>query len=191
MNLDPKNKNRKNTPPPRALRLMRGPPDMDKKYYVFCPLCATLAPFTFLRYPLFPVHSTFSRKICPCLTALIPLYVARCFALGAKKQARFIQQTCIACYTAIQSEILARFDVCCFHPFLALCRLILHLLAVLQRPEAFGCDVGVMHEQVIAAFIGSNESKTLLLVKPLHCTNTHVTLLGPCDPLCLIPLNLY
>lgn len=144
--------------------------------------------YTSLFFPFIPV---FSRKICPCLTALIPLYVARCFALGAKKQARFIQQTCIACNTAIQSEILARFDVCCFHPFLALCRLILHLLAVLQRPEAFGCDVGVMHEQVIAAFIGSNESKTLLLVKPLYCTNTHMTLLGPCGPLCQIPLNLY
>lgn len=72
----------------------------------------------------------------------------------------------------------SRFDTGRFHSFFALRRFILHSLTVFQRPKALGSDIGVMHEQIVATVIGSNKPKTLLLVEPFYCTNTHVTLLG-------------
>jgi len=49
-----------------------------------------------------------------------------------------------------------------------------NLLTFLQGLEAAYVDRGEMREQILAAIIGSNETKTLCIVEPLYCTACHV-----------------
>lgn len=83
---------------------------------------------------------------------------------------------------------LAGFDFNCFHSFTTLCGFILDFLPIFKGAKSFFGDVGVMDKQVLAAIVRGDETKSLLLVKPLYCTTAHVALLGPTlDRLMLSP----
>jgi hypothetical protein len=71
-----------------------------------------------------------------------------------------------------------------FRAFATLSGLELDLLAFAQCTETFRRDVGVMHEKVIAAIVGSDESVTFFSVKPLYCTSSHTNSFGPREGLC-------
>ena len=47
------------------------------------------------------------------------------------------------------------------------------LLAFVQGLETFDLDSGEMHKNVISTFVVSDETITLLRVKPLNCTLIH------------------
>lgn len=61
--------------------------------------------------------------------------------------------------------------------FFTLARFEFDPLAILQCPVSVRVDVRMMDEEVIAAALGLDESKSLLVVKPLHCTCFHYCLL--------------
>src|SRR3972149_2935721 len=50
-----------------------------------------------------------------------------------------------------------------------------NLLAFFEGFEAAHVDCGEMREQIFAAIIRSNETKTFCIVEPLYCTVCHVT----------------
>ena len=66
--------------------------------------------------------------------------------------------------------------------FSPLSRNVLDALTFGQRLEAGAVDVRVMDEQVLTAIVGDDESVTLLIVEPLHCTLCHDVLLGLGSP---------
>lgn len=51
-----------------------------------------------------------------------------------------------------------------------------YFLAFLERFESFHIDGGKVREQIDAAIIGSNKTKTLRIIEPLNCTGCHVTI---------------
>ncbi len=59
----------------------------------------------------------------------------------------------------------------------ALLHIKLDLLSLLQRSEAGRLDCGLVAENVFAPVVLSDESETLSVVEPLHCTLGHVTAL--------------
>src|SRR3954447_1738614 len=56
--------------------------------------------------------------------------------------------------------------------------LVLHARALGERAVALGFDAAVMDEEVLVAFIGSDEAKALLVAEPLDGTCCHVFLHG-------------
>jgi hypothetical protein len=72
---------------------------------------------------------------------------------------------------------LGRFDVGCLGAFFALAKVIFYRLTLLQCPESFGGNLGVMDKHVLAAVIRNDETEPLLLVEPLYFACTHVNLL--------------
>jgi hypothetical protein len=60
----------------------------------------------------------------------------------------------------------------------ALCHFKADLLAFFEGLEAVHVDCGKMREQIIAAIIGSDKTKTLRIVKPFNCTGCHVIILA-------------
>src|SRR5688500_6093293 len=69
---------------------------------------------------------------------------------------------------------LQRLDVRRRRALLALRHVEGDLLAVLQRLEAGALDRAVMREEILAAVIRRDESKTFRVVEPLHGTCSHV-----------------
>src|SRR5580658_10398848 len=49
-----------------------------------------------------------------------------------------------------------------------------HLRALLQRAIALAVDPRVMYEQVLVAVVGGDETKPLVVAKPLNCAGRHV-----------------
>ena len=64
------------------------------------------------------------------------------------------------------------------HTLSALSRDVLHRLTFSERLETTAIDVGVVDEEVFAAIVRNDESKSLLIVEPFHCTLCHNVLLG-------------
>src|SRR5580765_4887799 len=64
-------------------------------------------------------------------------------------------------------------DVDGFGTLCPFARFVLHARAIRQCPEAGGHDVRVMHEQVLAAFVGRDEAVALRVVEPLHGPGRH------------------
>ena len=62
--------------------------------------------------------------------------------------------------------------------FLALANLELNRLTFLKVRVALGLNLGMMDEEVFAAIIGDDKSKTLFAVKPLYFTCTHLCSFG-------------
>jgi hypothetical protein len=72
----------------------------------------------------------------------------------------------------------------CLEAFAPRRRRELDRLAILQRLESLSGDLGMMDEQVFPAIVRGNETKTLLLIKPLYHTSCHfVFSLDPPDPI--------
>ena len=61
-----------------------------------------------------------------------------------------------------------------FRAFIAVNHFELHILAFSKGLETFAEDVFVMHEEVFAPVIRSNEPVTFLVVEPLYFTFCHV-----------------
>src|SRR3954449_6054578 len=57
-------------------------------------------------------------------------------------------------------------------------RLVLHARALGERAVAIGLDAGVVDEEVLAALVGRDEAKALLVAEPLDGTCCHVFLHG-------------
>jgi hypothetical protein len=57
--------------------------------------------------------------------------------------------------------------------FFALSYFELNCLAFLKRSVALGYDLRMVHEEVLAAFIGANKTKTFAVIEPLNFTCTH------------------
>jgi len=55
---------------------------------------------------------------------------------------------------------LGRLDVCRFRAFLALAEVIFDRLALCQRPETLGRNLGVMYKHIRAAVVGNYKTKT-------------------------------
>src|SRR3954465_4201480 len=55
-----------------------------------------------------------------------------------------------------------------------LLRLVAHLGALAERLEAAALDRAVVNEEVLAAVVGRNESKALVVTKPLHSSCRHL-----------------
>jgi hypothetical protein len=66
-----------------------------------------------------------------------------------------------------------RTDVLCLRSLLPLGRLEFDLLVLIQRPVAGACDRGEVDEYVRRPVIGSDETKALIGVEPLHCACCH------------------
>jgi len=66
---------------------------------------------------------------------------------------------------------------------------VLDLLTVLQGCVTLRSDVRVMDEKVFASIVGSDETVSLALVKPLHCTSSQNNLLP--GPVCIGPRTLH
>ena len=58
---------------------------------------------------------------------------------------------------------------------LALCHFKADLLAFFERLETAHVDCGKMCEQILAAIVGGNKSKTLCVVEPFNSTDCHET----------------
>jgi len=71
-------------------------------------------------------------------------------------------------------EILERPDVLGLQALGTLRHLKLHALTFLQAAEAAGLDRGEVHEYILAA-LAADESVTLGIVKPLHCSLFHIS----------------
>src|SRR4051812_26169303 len=105
--------------------------------------------------------------------------------LSASPSASKPLQICTARRRAIMgtseffSRLLQRLDVCCGRAFLALRHVEGDLLAFLERLEAGALDRAVMREEILAAVIRRDESKTLRVVEPLNgtCSHCHSTCL--------------
>ena len=72
-------------------------------------------------------------------------------------------------------ELAGYADFRCLGTLLPLRRLVLDLLPLIQRAIPGALDTRVVHEQIPAAIVGSNEPISLLGVEPLHCTCCHRT----------------
>src|SRR3954468_12382165 len=69
-------------------------------------------------------------------------------------------------------------DVDCLRTLVAGLRLVLHARALGERAVAIGLDAGVVDEEVLAALVGRDEAKALLVAEPLDGTCCHVFLHG-------------
>src|SRR5712692_3407723 len=69
---------------------------------------------------------------------------------------------------------LLRNDVDRLGALLALARLVFDLGTLGQRLEAVAGDVGVMHEEILAAVLGGDEAVSLGIVEPLDGSGCHV-----------------
>lgn|SRR5215813_8914591 len=68
---------------------------------------------------------------------------------------------------------LRRANVHGLRAFLSLLGLVFYVVAFLQGAEAAGLNRRLMHKQILAAVIRSDESEAFLIVKPLHCSSCH------------------
>ena len=68
---------------------------------------------------------------------------------------------------------LLRLNIRCLQTLRALLGFETHLLILRQRLEAFGANLGEVSEQVVAAAVRRDESKSLRIVEPLHSTCRH------------------
>src|SRR3954447_12289905 len=73
-----------------------------------------------------------------------------------------------------QRDLLDRTDVDCLRPLVAGLGLVLHTRALGERAVALGLDAAVVDEEVLAAFIGSDEAEALLVAEPLNGALCHV-----------------
>src|SRR3954447_24898007 len=71
-----------------------------------------------------------------------------------------------------------RADVDRLRPLVTGLGLVLHARALGERAVAIGFDAAVVHEQVLAAFIGRDEAEALLVAEPLDYSCCHVFLHG-------------
>src|SRR3954470_23165876 len=69
-------------------------------------------------------------------------------------------------------------NVHCLRALVTGLRLVLHARALGERAVAIGFDAGVVDEEVLAALIGRDEAKALLVTEPLDGTCCHVFLHG-------------
>jgi hypothetical protein len=76
------------------------------------------------------------------------------------------------------APLLLRSDVDRLGALGTLARLVLDLLALTEGLEAVSRDIRVMHEQVLRALVGRDESVSLGIVEPLDGSGSHVNL--PC-----------
>ena len=66
-------------------------------------------------------------------------------------------------------------DIGCLLAFGALRHFETYLLAFLERFEPVHVDCGEVREQINAAVIGCDKTKSFCIVKPFNCTGCHVT----------------
>lgn len=69
--------------------------------------------------------------------------------------------------------ILCRANVHGLRTFLSLLGLVFYVVAFLQGAEAARLNRRLMHKQILAAVIRSDESEAFLIVKPLHRSSCH------------------
>ncbi len=74
---------------------------------------------------------------------------------------------------------LERHDIVGTRAFFALADFKLNLLVLFESCVTVHLDLGVVDEQIRAAAIGTNETKTFACVEPLDCTCTHCILHCP------------
>jgi len=86
-----------------------------------------------------------------------------------KRAPVFLEPVCfsVSCFE------LTRDYVGCTRSFFTLSDLEFHLLAFLKSGVAIRLDFRVMNEQILAAAIGCDKSKTFFPVKPFYYTCTH------------------
>ncbi len=80
------------------------------------------------------------------------------------------------------SDVLFGHDVNGTRAFFALADIKRHGLTFLKVGVATHFNLRMMNEQLFAAIIGDNESKTFFAIKPFYFACTHCNSFGPCEP---------
>ncbi len=90
----------------------------------------------------------------------------------------------------IYGSCLGRANLGRFRTFYSLSSLIFDFLTFFERFESLAKDIGVMDEQILAAVIGDDKSKSLLLIEPFYCACCHKFLLRPENGPCINVISL-
>ena len=88
---------------------------------------------------------------------------------GVKQRMTRISGPFVPCNQA-RCNVLLRLNIRCLQTLRALLGFETHLLILRQRLEAFGANLGEVSEQIVAAAVRRDESKSLRIVEPLHST---------------------
>src|SRR4051794_35009978 len=89
-----------------------------------------------------------------------------------RKQRKALDGPSASCSELSGSDLL---DVRCSRALLTLLLVVAHLRALSKRLEAAALDRRVMNEEVLTAFIRSDEAEALVVVEPLNGSCCHVS----------------